>query len=202
MDHVSFTDFLQHRRLSREAFCAEYSSPALLLEPFQASWESTPNAGPSTLKLRRPRARDLAATFFDSAAAPPLLGDGLDPLLNQEAAESDLARLTNWIHAEARLVWLHEPTLLLGRDGECALCFEHSSISRKHARLEREGQDWLLTDLNSSNGTYVQGVALKPQRRRSLGDYPFRLGTGVVARALTASALWELCEIQHAKTDS
>lgn len=43
-----------------------------------------------------------------------------------------------------------------------------STISRKHARIECSGAQWLLTDLNSSNGTYVNNVRLDPEKPRTL----------------------------------
>jgi pSer/pThr/pTyr-binding forkhead associated (FHA) protein len=57
-----------------------------------------------------------------------------------------------------------------GRQG-CTFNFpDDEHISRKHARLFREGDRWLLEDLASRNGTY-----LKPQGRAELkhGDYVF-----------------------------
>ena len=32
-----------------------------------------------------------------------------------------------------------------------------STVSRKHARIEQEGKNYFVVDLNSKNGTYVNG---------------------------------------------
>lgn len=40
---------------------------------------------------------------------------------------------------------------------------EHG-VSRRHASLKRQGQRLLITDLKSSNGTYVSGQRLSPYR--------------------------------------
>jgi hypothetical protein len=37
-----------------------------------------------------------------------------------------------------------------------------SGISRRHARLIRQGQSWLIDDLGSLNGTYLNDVKLYP----------------------------------------
>ena len=44
-----------------------------------------------------------------------------------------------------------------------------SEISREHARIESQGSVFELVDLNSSNGTYVNGTAVKTHRLRG-GD--------------------------------
>lgn len=46
------------------------------------------------------------------------------------------------------------------------------NVSRFHAKLEREGEWFYLADLNSTNGTFINGMRMKPNERRSiaLGD--------------------------------
>jgi hypothetical protein len=50
----------------------------------------------------------------------------------------------------------------IGRDeSQCNLAFPHDNrLSRLHARLEEQGGRWQLTDLGSSNGTFVNGQRL------------------------------------------
>jgi len=52
--------------------------------------------------------------------------------------------------------------ILMGRGDDCDLTLEHQEISRRHARLSRVGEEILLTDLGSSNGTFVDGQPLTP----------------------------------------
>lgn len=51
--------------------------------------------------------------------------------------------------------------------GKLAGCVDHvladDSVSRIHARFEREGERVFLTDLNSTNGTYKNGLRIQPQ---------------------------------------
>lgn len=51
--------------------------------------------------------------------------------------------------------------------GKLAGCVDHvlvdDSVSRIHARFEREGEHVFLTDLNSTNGTYKNGLRVQPQ---------------------------------------
>jgi ABC-type multidrug transport system ATPase subunit/predicted component of type VI protein secretion system/ABC-type multidrug transport system permease subunit len=57
---------------------------------------------------------------------------------------------------------LPESTLLIGREPSCPLCLADPTVSRQHARIERRGEDLLLTDLGSGNGTRLNGTPLPP----------------------------------------
>ena len=50
---------------------------------------------------------------------------------------------------------------LLGRAKECDLTFSHVGVSRQHAYLEWRGEQVVLTDLNSANGTFVNGQRVR-----------------------------------------
>jgi FHA domain/Domain of unknown function (DUF1707) len=45
--------------------------------------------------------------------------------------------------------------LLLGRSSSCQLQFADDTVSRRHAELRLEHGSWILRDLGSSNGTWV-----------------------------------------------
>jgi DNA-binding NtrC family response regulator len=44
---------------------------------------------------------------------------------------------------------------VLGRGENCSLRLDGPSVSRQHARIEREGPLWLLRDLDSKNGSFI-----------------------------------------------
>src|SRR2546423_5173140 len=46
---------------------------------------------------------------------------------------------------------------LIGRDPGCQLRVQSPLVSRRHAEVSWTGQGWLLRDLGSRNGTYVDG---------------------------------------------
>jgi len=58
----------------------------------------------------------------------------------------------------------------LGRASDNDHVIEHGSVSRYHARLQQVGPGWLIIDLNSSNGTYVNGVAVSGPHLLRAGD--------------------------------
>jgi pSer/pThr/pTyr-binding forkhead associated (FHA) protein len=56
---------------------------------------------------------------------------------------------------------------LLGRGTDCDLRLVDPGVSRHHAELRVEGDQVVLVDLGSTNGTFVNG---QPVRRVALGD--------------------------------
>jgi pSer/pThr/pTyr-binding forkhead associated (FHA) protein len=61
----------------------------------------------------------------------------------------------------------------IGRSAENELAVDDPAISRVHARLERESGVWRVVDLESTNGTTVDGVALKPWQPLNLAHGSF-----------------------------
>ncbi len=52
---------------------------------------------------------------------------------------------------------LPDSALIIGRDEEANLVIEDGEISGQHAELQPDGDAWRITDLNSSNGTALNG---------------------------------------------
>lgn len=58
------------------------------------------------------------------------------------------------------LEWDKE-VVTIGRDSANDLIIDHALASRRHARLEREESGFYVRDLNSTNGTYVNGQLIE-----------------------------------------
>lgn len=69
--------------------------------------------------------------------------------------------------------------VVLGRDPGCALPLPGDDVSRRHARIAAEGDGHVVTDLGSTNGTFVNGAAVD-RRRLAAGDR-IRVGGYVAA---------------------
>ena len=52
--------------------------------------------------------------------------------------------------------------LVIGRGQDCDLVLPDTQVSRHHAELRRHGDQWLVVDLGSTNGTFVGGARLRP----------------------------------------
>jgi len=60
--------------------------------------------------------------------------------------------------------------VILGRSGSVDITLADGLTSRRHAELRPEGNSVLIRDLNSRNGTYVNGVRITSPQRIRPGD--------------------------------
>lgn len=58
---------------------------------------------------------------------------------------------------------IRAPVVTIGRGAQNDVVLADDSVSTMHARLEYEAGHWRITDLDSVNGTYVEGVKLAPE---------------------------------------
>jgi two-component system, cell cycle response regulator len=56
---------------------------------------------------------------------------------------------------------LERETIVLGRGDDCDITVLDNSVSRRHARFELDIDGYLVTDLDSTNGTFVNDVPAK-----------------------------------------
>jgi hypothetical protein len=80
----------------------------------------------------------------------------------------------------ARLLWEHEGQVIkdypfpkgsvtIGRRKENTIVFTNPEVSSSHARIDKVGTNYILTDLQSTNGTYVNNLKVL-SHRMSHGD--------------------------------
>jgi ABC transport system ATP-binding/permease protein len=75
--------------------------------------------------------------------------------------------------------------LLIGRDPDADVTIDSSQVSWHHARVTSEGGRWVINDLGSTNGVFVNGsrvraAALHPEDELLLGPVAVRLSEGRV----------------------
>lgn len=64
-----------------------------------------------------------------------------------------------------------DSVLTLGKKkGEADIVLEDASVSRLHARITKEKETFFIEDLNSTNGTFKNGLQLQPYERRELEE--------------------------------
>jgi tetratricopeptide (TPR) repeat protein len=61
------------------------------------------------------------------------------------------------------VIALDEPRFTIGRGPQNTLCLSDAAVSRYHAQIVRLGRDFLLQDLGSTNGSYVNGARVSEQ---------------------------------------
>ena len=73
---------------------------------------------------------------------------------------------------------LNEESLVIGRETAANLCIPDASVSRRHSKIEKNDTGFVLTDLESLNGTFVNDVPVKSRLlehgdRVRIGDSQF-----------------------------
>jgi diguanylate cyclase (GGDEF)-like protein len=67
--------------------------------------------------------------------------------------------------------------IVLGRGSDCDIQIDRDSVSRKHARIFRVGDQWFVEDLGSTNGSYINDV---PIQKAPLRDSDFvKIGSAI-----------------------
>jgi two-component system, NtrC family, response regulator HydG len=73
---------------------------------------------------------------------------------------------------------LNEESLVIGRETAANLCIADASVSRRHSKIEKKESGFVITDLESLNGTFVNDVPVKSRLlehgdRVRIGDSQF-----------------------------
>lgn len=61
-------------------------------------------------------------------------------------------------------------SVVVGRDPTCEVRLTGAGVSRRHCQLVRGASGYVIEDLGSSNGTFVNGVKIEGQRALQEGD--------------------------------
>ena len=67
-------------------------------------------------------------------------------------------------------IQLHKERMLVGRRDNCDIVLRHTNVSSHHCELYLEGDYWYVRDLNSRNGTRVNGLRVVSEERLDPGD--------------------------------
>jgi hypothetical protein len=70
---------------------------------------------------------------------------------------------------DGRRVVIGEEPVSIGRLPECDVVLSDANVSRRHAEVRRRGNEFVVVDLGSTNGTRVNGAGTK-ERRLTDGD--------------------------------
>lgn len=84
---------------------------------------------------------------------------------------------------DGRRIPLGEEPVTIGRLPECEVALSDPNVSRRHAEVRRRGNDFVVVDLGSTNGTRVNGAGVR-ERRLNDGD---ELGLGATVIRFEAS---------------
>src|SRR5712691_4212889 len=81
---------------------------------------------------------------------------------------------------------LQRSEIVLGRGADCDIQVDRDSVSRRHARVYRTGEQWSVEDLQSTNGSYVNDV---PVTQAVLRDADFLKIGAAIFKFLSGSGI-------------
>jgi pSer/pThr/pTyr-binding forkhead associated (FHA) protein len=115
----------------------------------------------ATSALRLPTAADLLQALLGVAESLGIAVGSVVPLTGSDTtAPSQPMLLIQERDVEPRSIVLPGNNLVIGRDANCDIVLQSKRVSRRHLRLEWDGQQCFLTDLDSANGTFLDGADL------------------------------------------
>ena len=56
---------------------------------------------------------------------------------------------------------IDEDALIIGRETAANVCLADSAVSRRHSMIEKTDEGFVITDLESLNGTFINGVPIR-----------------------------------------
>ncbi|GMU03892.1 FHA domain-containing protein [Corallococcus caeni] len=113
--------------------------------------------------------------------APPDANKGRKPAARASARKDLFVRLS----PDGPATRVDVERFTLGRGPQCSLVVKSGRVSREHAIVVREGNDYFIEDLGSSNGTWINHQRIKRQKIAD-GD-TFNLGTEAVYFSMAPS---------------
>ncbi len=145
----------------------------------------------------------LAATLPDEAGAEP----GAEATLNLRAAQAIRQSVAEPRHhlvilqpeSAVRRVALPPGSLTIGRAPPSTLLLEAPEISRSHCRIDVDGDEVSVTDLNSTNGTFLDNKRLSGSAPLAHGTL-LRIGNYVLTCEYQSALEVEEADITQRKT--
>ncbi len=153
--------------LSRKLKCSRCSAVFEVHRP--GSVEDTVEAGARHVR-REETTKDIDIRGSIAAAEEQALA-GLAPLPAHRRYSLAVILGAN----SGQIYQLTKPRVILGRGAGCDIQLPDSEVSRRHAMLEIRQDEARISDLGSTNGTYVEGVRVESTTIASHQE--FSLGT-------------------------
>jgi DNA-binding winged helix-turn-helix (wHTH) protein len=117
---------------------------------------------------------DLRKALGDSGRRPRFVknehGIGYRFIAEVHEGERGECRVRCWLVSKFREEPLRDGEHILGRWKPSTLLLASPTVSRQHARIVVEGSDATLMDLNSKNGTFLNGHAIAVPQHLADGD--------------------------------
>jgi two-component system, NtrC family, response regulator AtoC len=155
----------------------------------------TPSSGRATIppSSEQSEPNSPGQTSADQASSAPsdlateLEATGLDE--GDEALAGDQVYLILQQGEQRRIIDVADgKEMVVGRDEDCDITIDEGKVSRRHFSLRRKGPLVVVADLDSTNGTKLNGLTLRGAERRLVGGDVIGIGRSTLTVAATASS--------------
>ncbi len=99
-----------------------------------------------------------------------VLTEAVPPRSNRAPAPESGCLVVIYGEDMGRRVQVTSEPLIIGRSPQCDVQVDQESVSRNHCRIRREGDEFMVRDLDSTNGTYVNDDLIEAEARLRHGD--------------------------------
>jgi hypothetical protein len=152
------------RRVGMRGLIAPNSFVVSLSAPDAARFESFADALARELAdIARDHARDEGYVFV----GPVDVEIHRDPSLREVAEGPEGLPAGSLVLPDGSRVVLGTEPVVIGRLPECTVVLSDPNVSRRHAEVRRQGNEVVVADLRSTNGTRVNGI---PVHEKALAD--------------------------------
>jgi hypothetical protein len=137
--------YRQLLQLGRDEFLAS-AAPAALVR-YRGEMEENPESGLHTLTIDQ----EIEETLPFGRDMSPVADIELYPLTKKPGAS-------------------YPDRITIGRTSNNDICIADSSVSRLHAYVRREGNNWVLADAGSKNGSWLREEQLEARKEKPLAS--------------------------------
>jgi hypothetical protein len=109
----------------------------------------------------------------------PKVRPGTTRISCQIVADSEGMPSYSIVLPDGRRVQIGPDRLVVGRSAQCDVVLNDPTVSRRHAELRRSGNEVVVVDLGSTNGTRVNGMLVRRQRLKDKDEIAFGNATVV-----------------------
>lgn len=173
-----------------EYFSTPPAQGALPVNTAQPLSPPSPHGAPAYNPVRPPRARALPTRITkpdsrQSAPAPAPQQQQQRPRIPKPAPQ----QLIPHLEINGQSIALTSFPVVIGRGSESTIRVDGKSISRKHLQISHQSGAYIVTDLGSTNGTMLNGTALRTPATLQDGSL-MRLGdTSIFFRMMPAGGM-------------
>ena len=107
---------------------------------------------------------------FDSFTLVHADDDATDPTVSALRALAAIGRGVRLRQLDGAVFAVGDGLTCIGRADQRVVRLLDANVSRKHAEIVRRGERYLVRDMNTPNGTYVNGLRIRGEVALSEGD--------------------------------